>query len=89
MKLLQFQADDDSGRLYGPDTFNVPGIQAHTIEMFSLRVESGNTPFVFISAQLDWMDPADLPTLIFDTRSYVFYELPTPGSEPVRWDYTP
>ncbi|KAF8548841.1 hypothetical protein OG21DRAFT_1500760 [Imleria badia] len=75
MKLLEFQADDDSGHLSGPITSNIP--LSCTDRDARLHVKSGDTPFVLISvipSQSRWTR-----SLMFDTRSQIFYKFPKLG----------
>ncbi|KAF8548840.1 hypothetical protein OG21DRAFT_1489028 [Imleria badia] len=76
-KLLEFQADDDSGHLSGPITFDVP--MSCTGREACLHVKSGDTPFVLISVVplRAWGT-----TLIFDTRSQIFYRFPELRCDP-------
>ena len=82
-KLLEFQVDDDSGRLSGPIIFDIPLSLSNVFSC--LHLKSGHTPFVFIRTVL-WEPLAH--TLIFDTRSQIFYEFPKLRPEPVRLDHT-
>ncbi|KAF8552701.1 hypothetical protein OG21DRAFT_90322 [Imleria badia] len=51
VRLLEFQADDDSGRLSGPVIFDVPVSTGGGYNEY-LEVKSGDTPFVLISVIL-------------------------------------
>ncbi|KAF8548843.1 hypothetical protein OG21DRAFT_668791 [Imleria badia] len=77
VKLLEFQADNDSGHLSGPITFDVPVSCTGHDEY--LQVKSGDTPFVLISGI-----PSQTlrSTMIFDTRSQIFYGFPKHGYDP-------
>ncbi|KAF8449359.1 hypothetical protein L210DRAFT_2661229 [Boletus edulis BED1] len=78
MKLLEFRVDDDSRNLSGPISSDVP--ISFPVGDLSLRVESGDAPFLFISADpsLRHVEHA----LIFDIRTRIFYEFPQSGLDP-------
>ncbi|KAF8141944.1 hypothetical protein EV363DRAFT_1091055, partial [Boletus edulis] len=76
--LLEFRVDDDSRNLSEPISSDVP--ISFPVGDLSLRVESGDAPFLFISADpsLRHVEHA----LMFDIRTRIFYEFPQSGSDP-------